>query len=1170
MAYTYDFGGVKHPSNKLLTVDEIENTRSQYVNSGVLHPEAQRQEQQSYVMNLNNKGLLDSYRMIHNRENGKAFEGTDEELTDAYYEKMRHLEGNFGTLGMLGARLAGDYYSEEEKGALGAMWHNWEQTVPFHSDKDQFWKGIGDYAEATATDAIGTWLPLATSVTTLGFGAPAAVSARVVAGEAARSAVKWQLAKYLGKHFVTGFKHGAPWALGHSLALQTAKTDLNVIDGVSATQTLVDTTIGGFVNGSLSTTFGGVKLGINKLRETGPMPDATPSSPNATPLTAADEAQTFNAASQFMDDMADPTVVNQQREDSRNAFLDSVAEATLENIQKNSNSGQRISQPQARKNALDRLTELGVKDFTPEEILKKLKDFPESHGSFSSFAALAVDIETSLYNTWAKAYKEGTPTHMKAFSLYNDAVGVATRYSGEAARALNYQKARARLKPDELAEVLDSLANTHTAAEALAAFEALGNARWGTNRTGAQRALGMAESAVDVVSELRTYNLLSAVSTMGINTFSGYTHMNQLWAQKALGGLTSLDGRELSEGLLQGVNMHRNLMQVLPFMGRAVNSSKGYIDRQRSSAELGDRGADISAGNRDLQIFDDSELVGGAPSSAARQEDESIAMYGTNIIANIWRALGKRGIAGTDELIKHAQFRTEMTNLVVAKLQKDEGLSFGKAYAKSERMVNDLTNQQINHSMNGTVSRNPLIEQALVSARAVAFQNGFKNDPAGAVGKLASNFTHTGKIGDRQLAPVFLSKLIGNAVAPFVRTPSSIYSHLGEMTPVLQNFSKSMRDTIEAGGTGAREMENKILFGSVLWASAATMSMTNMTYNAGSGSKGQQNVQKAADGTGYAIVLDDGTHYNIRKGDPYAKPFLIMARIKDVFEYGDEKEQGELMAALIVATAKSMAEMPTLTGVSDITDLLNYNPQDALKKFGTNYASSFLPYTRMVREILVESGNDVLIPEISDMYDVMQQPHAFNINGRPDNVKRDPIFGTPIVRNSFAFVPMSGIEVTKTSKDPVLLELKRLHIGIEAPAKTIKGILMTDYKVDLNSNQNVYDFYQELVGTVVNKDTKLDLYGTLDNLFKHADYQINMNDDLLTYGRRSQGLKTKAVHNEIGLFRQKYALDALKLHLGPEHPFMVEVSRVSGLDALSGAGANKATAAQYFPFNKEQ
>jgi hypothetical protein len=223
-----------------------------------------------------------------------------------------------------------------------------------------------------------------------------------------------------------------------------------------------------------------------------------------------------------------------------------------------------------------------------------------------------------------------------------------------------------------------------------------------------------------------------------------------------------------------------------------------------------------------------------------------------------------------------------------------------------------------------------------------------------------------------------------------------------------------------------------------------------------------------------------------------------------------------------VATIKSMAEMPTLTGAGDIVALLDeQSAGDAVTKFGNNYATSFMPYTRMIRELLVESGNDVLIPEVLDLYDVLQQPHAFNINGRPDNVKRDAIFGTPVVRNPYAFTPMSGIEVSKTSKDPVLLELKRLHIGIEAPPKAIDGVAMTDYKVDLNSNQNVYDLYQELVGTVVNKETGLDLYGSLENLFKTSDYQVNMNDDLLTYGRRSQGLKAKAVKDEVALFRRR-------------------------------------------------
>ncbi|MCP4930134.1 MAG: hypothetical protein GY918_13855, partial [Gammaproteobacteria bacterium] len=170
-------------------------------------------------------------------------------------------------------------------------------------------------------------------------------------------------------------------------------------------------------------------------------------------------------------------------------------------------------------------------------------------------------------------------------------------------------------------------------------------------------------------------------------------------------------------------------------------------------------------------------------------------------------------------------------------------------------------------------------------------------------------------------------------------------------TPVLQTFSTHLKDTMAAGGPKAREMENQILFGSVLWASAATFASMNIVENAGAGSKGQRNVEKSVNGTGYAIVLDDGTRYNIRKLDPYARPLLIMARIRDVFEYGDEKTQTELMASLTLATVKSMVEMPTLTGMNQAAALFDEDSAgDAARKFGTNYATSMMPYHRLIKE----------------------------------------------------------------------------------------------------------------------------------------------------------------------------------------------------------------------------
>ena len=107
------------------------------------------------------------------------------------------------------------------------------------------------------------------------------------------------------------------------------------------------------------------------------------------------------------------------------------------------------------------------------------------------------------------------------------------------------------------------------------------------------------------------------------------------------------------------------------------------------------------------------------------------------------------------------------------------------------------------------------------------------------------------------------------------------------------------------------------------------------------------------------------------------------------------------------------------------------------------------------------------------------------------------------------------------------------------------------------------------MGTVKNEITKLDLHGALEHLFKDAEYQNNFNDDLLTYGMRSQGRKTEEVKKEISLYRRVYAVDALKMRLGLDHPFIIELSRVSNINALTKAGSTKPQVEQSFPFNKE-
>ena len=84
---TYDLGGVKYRTDHELSQDELQSLYTSYEEAGLLNTQVQEQQQMNYEAVTKNKGLLNAYKTYWEIDNEAKWEGTNEELTDEYYEQ---------------------------------------------------------------------------------------------------------------------------------------------------------------------------------------------------------------------------------------------------------------------------------------------------------------------------------------------------------------------------------------------------------------------------------------------------------------------------------------------------------------------------------------------------------------------------------------------------------------------------------------------------------------------------------------------------------------------------------------------------------------------------------------------------------------------------------------------------------------------------------------------------------------------------------------------------------------------------------------------------------------------------------------------------------------------------------------------------------------------------
>lgn len=737
---------------------------------------------------------------------------------------------------------------------------------------------------------------------------------------------------------------------------------------------------------------------------------------------------------------------------------------------------------------------------------------------------IGIELENLALDRARKSWKDKSPDFMDHYDSFEKMMLARMEVGSEAGRTLNYMKNVNKMRTHHVMEMMDAVGSTsHKADDIMAALENVANTK-----------LKPHQKVVDVINEFFVHNILTAGSTMAVNTISSAINMHMRSMDNLVGGALTANSQQIRRGAVEFATIYTNLWSASKAAFETMSAGRAQINPRRMYGETVEKG-NIAIGNRD---YDMGNLFSKNWKTELKDANESIGMATANLLGNFNRFVGKRIMLTSDEFVKQMSFRSTLTaDLVEDKMRK--GMKWDQAWKEANEEATSLTENHIKRMNEGLTPENQFTARARNEADAATFQDDFKKDMFGYAGQ-AANWA-------RQKGPIL------TVLMPFIRTPANLLSYAGQRTPILNAFSRELRDQISAGGEQAARAEAALVTGTMFWAAAIMYATSGQLTGPPPTDRGRKNVTDAADVLPYSFVSEDGTHTKINRYDPIARPFLTMGAIHDVFKYETNDAQRAMFGDLVIAFARSSMAMPSLQGISRIFDLASEREGQTLgskaSAFLGSTARSFMPYYRLIDEINSFSDDLQQIPEVKSMDDAWQGYKSSlskltTGHYADSNVKRDQIFGYPVERDDMWF-ELSGLSYRPRRDDAVynevMDEMQRLALrqGSLAPKHNLLGSQnLREFMVDDETNRNLYDLYQERVGTV--KDAQgYTLMEALHELINSDLYlSSNMSDPIRTTGLpTNEGTRVESIKGAISKFRTLAAKDLQKMiKQQPEHP----------------------------------
>lgn len=1132
----------QYKADHRLSEIEVNNVHDSYAEAGFLNPENTQKEEYSTKDLLQNTGLHNAFKTYWKRHEGKDFEGTTEELIDEYKEQMRYYETNLMSITKLAGELGSDFYNEDERQALAVMWGTWENTMPFYNEENGKWDAFWDFAEAGATD-LTNWAGLFTGGT--------ATAGSIAAKQAAKAGIRQLIATGIKQGSWQGVKQGALWALPQSVGRQYATGELGIGDGVDLAETAKDVGIGAGFGGTLGGTLGGVagaRAGSKAAKTAAKAAKLADDAAKVGDEIATDK-KTVDAILDWSQTLGDVNVSGAVRQQARKKFFNEIAEGFRNRITGKSDVGKTYTFEESRDLALKMLKDTGynIEDATFEGVIahmKKTYDGGKVPANMSDhFNALVYQMEAIAIKKFQKGWKANDPNAIKWMQSLQDSIALSETVSNRAGRALAITKMRQRLDTKTYAEVMDNLTRLGADRDDMAAYLAKASEKGGTWRG----------KSVDALNEFWIHNILGAFNTLFINTGGSYLHMlERAGIEIASGAKNAITGKgtvQLRNGVVQLMTEHANIFGALRYSLKAFNRGISQLDPARTVDELADS---IVIGNRN---FDFSN-----PKSLLPQKGEGVGTYAANWAGNANRLIGGRGMAATDEFIKQMAFRGKLFSRIL-----DDKLKTAKSFKDYPRLIKearkeaqDLLDIHIDSIGKGVRSDDPRIREALEEARVTTFQNDFKDDIFGHLGKSTGAFVNK--------HPVM------RQIMPFIRTPANLLSHFAERTPGLQNTSNELKRMLSSSNPAMRARAETIMnIGTLMWVHAFYMASQDELQGDGMVDYDRQKTNAMSDANlPNSMKLEDGTLIGFRKLDPYSRPYRIVANLFDAFKYADGETQLEQFTKISGATMKALIDMPTTQGITDLAGIIQtmQSDQGTLGNVIDKKVGSMLPYARFVDEIFRLSGNEQELYEIMGVGDTVLEKGAdyFDKQAKktypwlrdpsdPVDKRRDPLTGHALTKPQEFGFEISGIPTKEGKASALSEEISRLGMVIQPPTPVYGGTVdLRKYTVKPDGTQSVYDYWWDLTGRI-----KIAGYGNEEQYKKGATLQealthlvtdnamyrevLRDSDRYFATKDRDQNGREKEIRKVIAHYRNTALAELQKPeHLGKSHPVIKEMA----------------------------
>lgn len=178
-------------------------------------------------------------------------------------------------------------------------------------------------------------------------------------------------------------------------------------------------------------------------------------------------------------------------------------------------------------------------------------------------------------------------------------------------------------------------------------------------------------------------------------------------------------------------------------------------------------------------------------------------------------------------------------------------------------------------------------------------------------------------------------------VAPFINTPSRIFSYQFERTP-LALIQGKVRTALAKGGPEASEVKARIALGTTIMATTAALALDGFITGSGSNNKNKRKAQEATGFMPYSFKFGD-TYVSFEGLAPWGPILGYGADMAQIMNGIGEEEAGDLVAGGAVGLLNSLEQQAMISGITDFFSACASRDEEKIMKYFSEKAGQLIP-----------------------------------------------------------------------------------------------------------------------------------------------------------------------------------------------------------------------------------